>query len=57
MLYYSVAYKPYKTLYNAINRGFSLASAGITGQLNSNEQYLPGVLKTVWNFFNPHPGD
>jgi glycosyltransferase involved in cell wall biosynthesis len=47
--------KPYKTIYDALNKGFSLASAEIVGQLNSNEQYLPETLKAVKDFFQKHP--
>jgi glycosyltransferase involved in cell wall biosynthesis len=44
-----------KTVYDALNRGFSLASAEIIGQLNSNEQYLPETLKSVTDYFQQHP--
>ena len=42
-------------MYDAINRGFSRAQGDILGYLNCDEQYLPGALKSVADFFSSHP--
>lgn len=42
-------------MYDAINRGLRRAKGDIIGQLNCDEQYLPGVLLDVWQFFENHP--
>ena len=42
-------------MYDAINRGFLKASGDIFGWLNCDEQYLPGALRKVANFFGSHP--
>ena len=42
-------------MYDAINRGFSRASGDIIGYLNCDEQYLPGALQSVANYFAHHP--
>jgi len=39
-------------MYDAINRGFSRAQGEILGYLNCDEQYLPGALEAVANFFS-----
>jgi glycosyltransferase involved in cell wall biosynthesis len=38
-------------MYDAINRGLRRAAGDICGYLNCDEQYLPGALKTVADFF------
>jgi len=45
-----------KGMYDAINKGFSLARGNILAYLNCDEQYLSGTLNYVVKFFkqNPH---
>jgi glycosyltransferase involved in cell wall biosynthesis len=43
-------------MYDAINRGLRKATGEILAYLNCDEQYLPGALKTVADFFTAHPG-
>jgi glycosyltransferase involved in cell wall biosynthesis len=42
-------------MYDAINRGYRRAQGDILVCLNCDEQYLPGALKTVRDFFDAHP--
>ena len=42
-------------MYDAINRGFSRAHGDVLGYLNCDEQYLPGALAAVADFFSSHP--
>jgi glycosyltransferase involved in cell wall biosynthesis len=42
-------------MYDAINRGFRKSSGEILAWLNCDEQYLPGALKAVAEFFARHP--
>lgn len=42
-------------MYDAINRGFNRAQGEILGYLNCDEQYLPGALQSVADFFKGHP--
>lgn len=42
-------------MYDAINRGFLKARGEIVAWLNCDEQYLPGTLRTVVDFFREHP--
>lgn len=42
-------------MYDAVNRGYQRAGAGILAYLNCDEQYLPGALSQVLNFFQHHP--
>ena len=42
-------------MYDAINRGFLKARGEIVAWLNCDEQYLPGTLRTVVDYFRDHP--
>ncbi|HVV00027.1 MAG TPA: glycosyltransferase [Verrucomicrobiae bacterium] len=42
-------------MYDAINRGFKRASGELLAYLNCDEQYLPGALKAVSDFFKNNP--
>ena len=42
-------------MYDAINRGYSRARGDIFAHLNCDEQYLPGALETIGNFFSENP--
>jgi glycosyltransferase involved in cell wall biosynthesis len=41
-------------MYDAVTRGISKSSGLIIAHLNSDEQYLPGALKSVKEFFDTH---
>jgi glycosyltransferase involved in cell wall biosynthesis len=43
-------------MYDAINRGYHRATGDILAYLNCDEQYLPGALKKVAEFFEANPG-
>lgn len=42
-------------MYDAVNRGFRRATGEILAYINCDEQYLPGALKQVSDFFEQHP--
>ncbi len=42
-------------MYDAINKGFNRATGDIFSHINSDEQYLPQVLRIVATFFENHP--
>jgi glycosyltransferase involved in cell wall biosynthesis len=42
-------------MYDAVNRGYRRAAGDILAYLNCDEQYLPGALRAVHDFFDRHP--
>jgi glycosyltransferase involved in cell wall biosynthesis len=42
-------------MYDAVNRGYRRATGDIFAYLNCDEQYLPGALAAVRDFFEAHP--
>lgn len=42
-------------MYDAVNRGFRRASGDVLAYLNCDEQYLPGALRKVADYFDAHP--
>src|SRR5690606_12862772 len=42
-------------MYDAINRGWKKSSGDIVAYLNCDEQYLPGALKAVHDYFEANP--
>lgn len=49
--------EPDSGMYDAINKGFSLASGKILAYLNSDDTYPPNALATVAHYFSINPGD
>ena len=47
--------EPDRGMYDAVNRGYRRASAGLLAYLNCDEQYLPDALPRVVAFFQNHP--
>ncbi|MBP9134887.1 MAG: glycosyltransferase [Saprospiraceae bacterium] len=44
-----------KGMYNALNKAIDKTSADIVGHLNCDEQYLPGTLKLIIDYFANNP--
>jgi glycosyltransferase involved in cell wall biosynthesis len=44
-----------KGMYDAINRGWEKATGDVLCWLNCDEEYLPGVLSKVADYFRAHP--
>jgi len=42
-------------MYDAVNRGFQRGSGDLLAYLNCDEQYLPGALQRVADYFERHP--
>ena len=42
-------------MYDAVNRGFRRSTGDLLAYLNCDEQYLPGALRAVHEFFADHP--
>jgi glycosyltransferase involved in cell wall biosynthesis len=42
-------------MYHALNKAIEVSAGEIIGHLNCDEQYLPGTLKFVIDYFNSHP--
>ena len=51
----SCVYRKGFGIYDAVNRGYRRAQGEILAHLNCDEQYLPGALKEVHDFFQQHP--
>ncbi|HWD18431.1 MAG TPA: glycosyltransferase family 2 protein [Verrucomicrobiae bacterium] len=42
-------------MYDAVNRGMRRSSGDVVGYLNCDEEYLPGALREVSEYFDQHP--
>ena len=42
-------------MYDAVNRGWKRCTGDVLAYLNCDEQYLPGALQAIEEFFNTHP--
>jgi glycosyltransferase involved in cell wall biosynthesis len=47
--------EPDNGMYDAVNKGLKMASGDILAYLNCDEQYLPGTLAFVKEYFETHP--
>jgi glycosyltransferase involved in cell wall biosynthesis len=47
--------EPDEGMYDAINKGLKMAQGDILAYLNCDEQYLPGTLAVVRDYFKKHP--
>ncbi len=47
--------EPDNGMYEAINKGLKMANGEILAYLNCDEQYLPGTLSAVCEYFKKHP--
>jgi glycosyltransferase involved in cell wall biosynthesis len=47
--------EPDRGMYDAVNKGLRLATGAVCAYLNADEQYLPGALRTVLDYFTTHP--
>lgn len=47
--------EPDRGMYDAINRGLRRSTGEVLAWLNCDEQYLPGALRAVLEFFDQHP--
>lgn len=47
--------EPDRGMYDALNKGFEIATGDFIGQLNADEQYLPGTLAFVAGYLRDHP--
>ena len=47
--------RPDNGMYDAVNKGFRAAKGNIVSHLNCDEQYLPGTLEFVDEYFRHHP--
>ncbi len=47
--------EPDEGMYDALNKGLKRAQGDILAYLNCDEQYLPGTLEFVMEYFNAHP--
>jgi glycosyltransferase involved in cell wall biosynthesis len=47
--------EPDRGMYDAVNKGLQRAGGDICGYLNCDEQYLPGALKKVHDYFEANP--
>lgn len=48
--------EPDNGMYDAINRGLRRSRGEVLSYLNCDEQYLPGALASVGDYFEQHPG-
>ena len=54
---YIVVSEPDKGMYDALNKGVSLAKGTLVGQINSDDWYEPDAVETMVNLYNSSPFD